>query len=306
MHNFSDSFKSIARWATSVALVAIVNFAAPPIVSAQYPAATSTTLHPKSYQQSSGQPAEKLSLLPARASLRFDPAMPKVGQLVTPILEGTWSDGCIPLSAKLTTSASGGPFKMLLSFKLPGPVELILCVAAITPYRLELPPIKFDTAGRYDIQLVSDRGFIYDPSTLIVSEAGKSFAANNISGAWYDAKTVGSGLMLAHTLVGSADRLFGTWYFYTPMGVPTWLVLQDATWETPVKAVGALYKTEGRIFMCDIMPDCLNYWQASPSTKVEKVGTFTLDFSSSENGTLVLTDSSGVKKPAVVLQRLLP
>jgi hypothetical protein len=286
---FFEFFSARAKVFTSV-LLSVTFFAATQVGHAQSNVQVGAQV---------GSPLiDKLSPRPPIAILKFEPTSVKVGELVTPTLSGIWPDGCAPESAKLT----GGPYRMLLSFKLPGPAELILCTAAQKSYRIELPPVKFDLAGRYDIQLVSDRGLIYQPTTLTVNEVGKSFAANNVSGAWYDPKTAGSGLILAHTSTGQIDRLFGTWFFYAENGVPTWLVLQDAIWESPTKVLGSLYQTTGPQIAC-VLP-CS--WEARASTKIERVGTFVLNFPEANNGALILTDNNGSARPIVVLERLLP
>ncbi len=226
------------------------------------------------------------------ALLRFEPPNPSVGQLVTPVIEGTWHNGCLPRTGQLT----GDSFRRVVTIGL-SPASTI-CTQAFQPYKMELPHLKFDAVGQYEFQVVDDLGGRYAPAFLTVFASGSTGTQANISGLWYEPATSGSGLFMTQSLAGSFDQIFGAWFYYTPAGAPTWLSFQEGKWQSAGVLVGNVYQTTAEAKICaPLNPICTGNWSPTPAASIRKVGSYMFTLKDANSADLVITsDSSASRK----------
>jgi hypothetical protein len=186
-------------------------------------------------------PEPKLTIAPSLVAVGVTPPVAPPGTLRKIVVSGVWPNGCAPTSATLGLPlASGRPAIGVLLFE---PQTLVVCTSALTPYRFEFeyrPP----SAGQLDILVMTNLGTALGKGTLVTGSAQDPRAAWDISGAWYDPQTSGSGLMIAHDFGGS-DAVFATWQVYDPAtGLARWYTLQEGRWNPNGSVLEAtLYET---------------------------------------------------------------
>lgn len=113
--------------------------------------------------------------------------------------------------------------------------------------------------------------------------------ALNYSDLWWNPAESGWGLSL--TQHGSA--LFGAWYAYDASGRPLWVVMPGGRWTTPTTFTADLFTTTG--------PDPTGTF--NPALVVTtKVGTATLNFTSSGQGTLTYSVNGAAGSKAIARQ----
>ena len=232
------------------------------------------------------------------ALLRFEPPNPSVGQLVTPVIEGTWHNGCLPRTGQMT----GDSFRRVVTIGL-APASTI-CTQAFQPYKMELPQLKFDAIGQYEFQVVDDLGGRYTPAFLMVFASGSTGTQANISGLWYEPATSGSGLFMTQSLAGSFDQIFGAWFYYTRAGAPTWLSFQEGKWQSAGVLVGNIYQTTAEAKLCvPLDPICTESWQPTLAAIIRNVGRFSFTVKDANSAELVITSAdSATRKIQLVKQ----
>lgn len=224
-------------------------------------------------------------------SLSAEPGMPQVLNAGEPVVleySGVWPNGCVPTALAL----QGTGRQRVLRLSVPPPGQG--CVAATTPFALQLEPLSFeeDLVGVIEVVVVqADSGWISEHALAVQSaqpgpEAPR-VAAFDVGGAWYDPARAGSGLLLQHRRSGAQDTVAGGWFSFTPAGAPRWHLLVAERWATPTTLVGLVYEASGQPFACTAQspnPDCA--FAPAERAEVEAVGLFTLVFASPERATL--------------------
>jgi hypothetical protein len=237
---------------------------------------------------------------PARvAFLRFQPPNPTVGQLVVPVVEGVWPNGCIPKAGQ----ASGGSFRRSVTLSLvPATTS---CSQAFQPYKLELPSIKFDRDGEYEYQLLGNTGEFYGLTSLTVFAVGSTIPQDVLAGLWFEPVTSGSGLFMARSIAGTADLFFGGWFYYSPAGTPTWVSFQEGVWQSPGVLVGNIYETNADPKTCfPFDPACTIKWLPAPATKINKVGSFKITVTSVYSAELVVNSSVSSSRTIQLIKQM--
>lgn len=198
--------------------------------------------------------ATALIMLPATANAQFTsvPPPPVPQLLVTPLVGlvgeartlsviGQWPNTCPPVAATLDDSllqAAKTIFIRVLVLQTSVP-----CPSGVTPYRFEFPYAGREV-GVVNVLIVTGapalngKGAVATAASAVTPTAttpgvalGRS--AGDISGAWYDPATSGSGLSFTHAYANS-DAVFGTWFLYGSDGAPRWFSIQEAKWSAGV------------------------------------------------------------------------
>ncbi len=169
----------------------------------------------------------KLTLAPPLVSVGVTPQVAPPGTLRKIVVSGVWPNGCVPTSAAL---GSPPPFgKPAIGVLLYEPQTLVVCTSALTPYRFEFD-YRPTSVGQLDIVVMTNLATALGKGTLVTSSIPDPRAAWDVSGAWYDPQTSGSGLMIAHDF-GGTDEVFATWQVYDPAtGLARWYTLQQGRW----------------------------------------------------------------------------
>lgn len=170
-----------------------------------------------------------------------------------------------------------GPASLLLGgvvIRLDPVLTLAPCNTNITvPYRFEIPytPTAF---GTLRVVAASSSGGIRSESQIrTAATQGKTRAVGNITGAWYDPTTNGSGIQIHHNFAGS-DVVFATWYVYDTNGKARWLSIQSVVWQAGgTEFTGDLLETKSAVIICDPIacPDTLRPKKFDSLTKVGTV-----------------------------------
>ncbi len=176
--------------------------------------------------------------------------LPLVGVVAQPrtlTVTGQWPITCAPVAA--TLDASLIPAAKTVTIRLQAPLTTVACAQALTPYRFDLAYTAREV-GVVRVLMVSSTGAPSGEGRIVTTVPGVVRSAGNISGAWYDPLTNGSGLSFIHAYQGS-DVVFGTWYLYDNNGLSRWFSIQDVTWnEGGTVMEGKLYETRAGADVC--------------------------------------------------------
>ncbi len=170
-----------------------------------------------------------LVVRPFTAIVSVDPlvAGPDVRRTIT--VSGAWPDSCVPVSAALSDDPlrAGAP----LIIELQVPQTFAPCLAVITPYSHKVNFTPSQGGARRVLAVTSDGRFLGE-GELVTQYAGGARSLYDLTGAWFDPATNGSGLVLLHSFLGS-DVVAGGWFFYDSQGNSRWYSIQFGRWETP-------------------------------------------------------------------------
>jgi hypothetical protein len=172
-----------------------------------------------------------LTVIPFTAAVGVDPliAGPDVRRTIS--VSGVWPNSCVPVGASAVEDPlrTGAP----LIIQLQVPQTLVACLAALTPYSLKVDFTPKQGGARRLIAVTSDGKFL-GQGELVTQYAGGARSLYDLTGAWFDPATGGSGLVLLHSFLGS-DILAGGWAFYDNQGKSRWYSIQLGRWITPTE-----------------------------------------------------------------------
>lgn len=161
---------------------------------------------------------------------------------------GLWPNACTPASATLLPAVAdvGG-----ISLRLNAGAATPGCEAAsATAYTLSVA-VAPAVPGVHPVWVSLPTGAMIGQGTLVTESPGQARSARDLSGAWSDPATNGSGLAISHSHTGS-DLLAGSLYVYNSAGFPTWLLIQNAQWQSPTKLKADLVLFRGSSATCSI------------------------------------------------------
>jgi hypothetical protein len=115
----------------------------------------------------------------------------------------------------------------------------------IVPYRAT---VSYTPAADGVIRIVPvfSGGTIVGGGRIVTTNAvSEPRSALDITGAWYDPATNGTGFTFVHS-ASRSDQLFGTYYTYDASGVPRWFVINNLQWSSDGLTLrGTFASTEG-------------------------------------------------------------
>jgi hypothetical protein len=187
------------------------------------------------------------------------PLVGVVGEPRTISIVGQWPNTCPPIAATLED-------ELLVAAKTVLVRVLVLltsvpCPSGVTPYRFELPytgrEVGVVKVVTYSLNggPVNGRGSIITapvatPATATTVAVPVAHSIADISGAWYEPATSGSGLSFNHAFAGS-DAVFGTWFLYDSDGLPRWFSIQEVKWSAGGTVMdGKLFETSATANSC--------------------------------------------------------
>ena len=180
-----------------------------------------------------------LIIRPFTAIVSVDPliAGPDVRRAIS--VSGSWPDSCVPVSATLIDDPlSGGP----LIIQLHAPQTFAPCLTVITLFSLKVS-FTPSQGGARRLLAVTSGGLFLGESELVTQYADRARSLYDLTGAWFDPATSGSGLVLLHSFFGS-DILAGGWFFYDNQGKSRWVSVQLGHWVTPTQFMASLLEFE--------------------------------------------------------------
>jgi len=215
----------------------------------------------------------KLSLLPPLAAVAADPPVAPPGTPRKIVVAGMWPNGCVPTHAQLGFPPSWAVTPGI-GILLVEPLTFVACTTALTPFRFELDYTPTEP-GQVEILVMTSRASPLATGTLVTGDAQSPKAYYDVSGAWYDPQTTGSGLQITHDF-GQSDTVFASWLVFDPAtGLSRWYTLQQGLWQADGLAWrGILYEVKADPSGCSA--PC-----ASPLSHVGFVGVVRLTFSPS-------------------------
>lgn len=244
----------------------------------------------------------KLSIAPPLIVVSVDPPVAPPGVARKIVVSGVWPNGCVPTHAQLGTPPSWAR-DQAIGVLLAEPVTLQFCLSALTPYRFELDYTP-TTAGQREIVVMTTLASPLGTGRIVTGSATEPRARFDTSGGWYDPRTNGSGLMIAHDY-GVTDRFFATWQvFDVGTGLSRWYTIQEGRWDaTGTVYEGTLYESSAAVVPCLACP-------APAATPVDR-GRLRLEFAvNGANGRLdarlFQLPEGGAPVPLADLQRFLP
>jgi hypothetical protein len=181
------------------------------------------------------------------------PLVGVVGEPRTISIVGQWPNTCPPIAATLEDELLV-PAKTVL-VRVLVLLTSVPCPSGVTPYRFELPytgrEVGVVKVVTYSLNggPVNGRGSIITapvatPATATTAAVPVAHSIADISGAWYEPATSGSGLSFNHAFAGS-DSVFGTWFLYDSEGLPRWFSIQDVKWSRDANGNGTVM--EGKL-----------------------------------------------------------
>jgi len=245
----------------------------------------------------------KLSLLPPIAAVAVEPAVAPPGTPRKIIVAGIWPNSCIPTGAKLGFPQSWARTQGV-GILLSEPLPFVACFSALTPYRFELEHTP-TVAGQIDILVMTSEASPLATGHLVTGSAEAPKALYDMTGAWFDPQSAGSGFMVAHDF-GKSDDIFATWHAYDPTtGETRWYWVQQGKWEENGMAWrGVMFESKADPSSC--APPC-----ALPLTQVIYKGAVRLVFSVSIthgglDASMDFIPTDGPVRRIANLQRFLP
>jgi hypothetical protein len=218
-------------------------------------------------------PAAALSLLPPVAAVAAEPAVAAPGVPRKIVVAGLWPTACVPTHAQLGVPPSWGATQGI-GILLAEPLTFAPCAAALTPYRFELDYTP-SIAGQVEILVMTTQAAPLATGTLVTGDAATPKARYDVTGAWFDPATLGSGLQVVHDF-GQGDELHATWQVFDPAtGRPTWYTVQQGRWD----ADGLVWT--GFVYEIEADPSGCTAPCASPFSHVAFLGAARLTFSPS-------------------------
>ncbi len=139
-------------------------------------------------------------------------------------------------------------------------------------FRFELPYTPM-SAGAERV-IVTTGGVIRSESNVrTATNGGRTRAVGNITGAWYDPATNGSGILFEHNFRNS-DAVFGTWFLYDANTNPRWLTIQNIVWQAGgTEFTGDLFETRSAPVACDPIGCANSFIRPARTTGITKIGT---------------------------------
>lgn len=244
----------------------------------------------------------KLTPAPPLIAISVNPPVAPPGVARKIVVTGVWPNGCLPTHAQLGFPPSWAR-DQALGILITEPLPLQPCFSAITPYRFELDYTP-TTEGQREIVVMTNLASPLGTGRIVTASAGAPLARYDTSGGWYDPRTSGSGLMIAHDY-GATDRFFATWQvFDIGSGLSRWYTIQEGRWDaTGMAYEGRLYESRAAVVPCLACP--------APALSLVDRGRVRLVFSvNGANGGLdarmFQLPDGGEPLPIADLQRFLP
>jgi hypothetical protein len=205
-------------------------------------------------------------------------AIPKTARTI--VISGQYQAGC-PFAQPVLDGAGGLLINGVVIRMDPVPTLVPCNTNLLQPYRFELPFTPLEVGTKRVLVASTGGGILSESQIRTAASQGATRAVGDITGAWYDPKTNGSGLQFTHNFAGS-DIVFGTWYLYDDNGNARWLSIQNVVWQAGGTAfVGDLY--ESRATTCfSFVPPCarvsLPYPYPLPASSITKIGSVRFTF----------------------------
>lgn len=194
-----------------------------------------------------------LTLPPFTPIISVSPAVAAPGVERTISIAASWPDGCPPMNATLVASPAPGSTAITIRFSIPQ--TLVACTQVVTPYSGSLT-FTPTVAGVQKIAVTLNDGRLLGEGSLVTRAADGQHSRWDLSGAWSEASTNGSGMALFHSHAGS-DALAGTWHVYDTSGRPFWYLIQNGRWDSDTVFTGTLVQTGSVAGSCPIsLPAC--------------------------------------------------
>lgn len=214
------------------------------------------------------------------------PVTAEPGTPRTITVTGTWPTPCPPVSATVLPPVSG-----------INAINVRLIEATFDPTCPSAPPRNYTLSVTYiptgaavqPILVSLASSALIGEGTLVTSATGQIRSAFDLSGAWSDVATIGSGLAISHSHAGS-DLLAGSLYVYNPTGFPTWLLIQNSRWISPVKARADLVLYRSNSANCPINSIFSN--TGCPKPSIDRMTYGIVDIELLANGQLQLNAST--------------
>lgn len=190
---------------------------------------------------------------PFSPTINVSPLVADAGVARTITVSGSWPDGCTPGNPVLSVNTISGQDTVNILFAVPQ--TLTVCFSAVTTYSatFNYTPTR---AGTQRIAIVLTDGRYLGGGQIITQAVGQPRASTDLSGAWNDPATNGSGLALLHSQA-TTDILAGAWYVFDGTGKPFWYLIQNGRWQSNTAFVGNLVETQAGSASCTIpLPAC--------------------------------------------------
>ncbi len=168
---------------------------------------------------------------PHTAIVSVEPAIAGPDTRRTISVAGVWPSTCLPVGATLNDDPFFADMPLIIQLQMP--LNFPPCAAAITPFTFRVSYTPSQGGARRLIAASSDGRFL-GQGELVTQYAGSPRSLYDLTGAWFDPATSGSGLVLLHSFFGS-DILAGGWAFYDNQGKSRWYSIQLGHWVTPTE-----------------------------------------------------------------------
>ncbi len=175
---------------------------------------------------------------------------------------GVWPNGCPPVGATVASETTTAPRTLVI--RLTEVFTLVACTQVLTPFRVELDYTP-NTPGVLHINVLQASGRVAATGMLGVSDG--SGANANLSGTWIDAPSVGSLLVITHSVAQPAT-LVGSWNLFGRDGQPRWYFFHSSR-RTPVPNI---YEAEIHEYQSAPNPDCATSACPVPGFTGKQVG----------------------------------
>lgn len=201
-----------------------------------------------------------LTVPPFTPIIAVNPAVADVGVSRSITVAASWPDACVPTNPTLTVSRVSGQDIFNIVFTVPQ--TFAPCAQALTPYSATFN-VSPSRAGVQRIAVLLNDGRYLGGGEMVVQAAGQPRSAQDLTGAWHDAATSGSGFSLFHSH-STTDALAGAWYVFDGTGKPFWYLIQNGRWTSNSTFLGQLVELQASSAPCNVLlPACAKASQTS-------------------------------------------
>ena len=176
---------------------------------------------------------------------------------------GVWPNGCPPVSVTVASETTTAPRTLVI--RLTEAFTLVACTQVLTPFRVELDYTP-NSPGVLHINVLESSGRVASTGMLGVTDA--SGVSANLSATWLDAPSVGSLLVITHSVAQPAT-LVGSWNLFARNGQPRWYFFHSSRRTT----VANIYEAEIHEYQSAPNPDCPIAACPAPGFTGKQVGT---------------------------------
>ncbi len=168
--------------------------------------------------------------LPGTPNIKVTPLVANFGVSREIEISGVWPNGCGTLTATMDESLTERSGILVIRVVAPNISLASVCAKPPVNYKFtfNFVPPTYLTFTR--IAPLFNDGLLRGYGRVVNTYDTAARSVGDVTGAWYEPSTNGSGFTFIHNYEREVETLFGTWYAYDLYGAPRWFVIDNVKW----------------------------------------------------------------------------